>query len=217
MPGQPPEQLLECLICRFADGREIALAELPIAAVLTNAETMRAEEIEFSVPDGRSVTTLINATPIRGEDGAFVSVVVTMQDLAPLEDLERMRAGFLSMVSHELRGSCHQGSARHGVGGSRNFAQRRRTIFSHHRGAFRPHGSLMSELLDAAHRTGTLSVRPCLGGGGLARRARTTFLPAAAVKGGHRPAVGPPPGLGRPGAHRAGAEQPARQRRPVLA
>ncbi len=66
----------------------------------------RAEEIVLSVPDGRSVTTLINATPIHGPDGpdgALASVVVTLQDLEPLRELERMRAEFLGMVSHELR------------------------------------------------------------------------------------------------------------------
>ena len=57
----------------------------------------------LSVPDGRSVTTLVNATPIRSEDGTVESVVVTMQDLAPLEELERLRSEFLGMVSHELR------------------------------------------------------------------------------------------------------------------
>ena len=57
----------------------------------------------LSVPDGRSVSMLVNATPIRGEDGAVASVVVTMQDLAPLEELDRLRAEFLGMVSHELR------------------------------------------------------------------------------------------------------------------
>ena len=31
------------------------------------------------------------------------SVVVTMQDLTPLEELERLRAEFLGVVSHELR------------------------------------------------------------------------------------------------------------------
>ena len=46
-----------------------------------------------SVPDGRRVTTLINATPIHDPDGpddALASVVVTLQDLAPLQDIERM-------------------------------------------------------------------------------------------------------------------------------
>ena len=45
----------------------------------------------------------INATPIRAEDRAIASVVVAMQDLAPLRALERQRAEFLGMVSHELR------------------------------------------------------------------------------------------------------------------
>ncbi len=64
---------------------------------------MRAEEIVLQSPDGRRVTTLVNATPIRSEDGAVESMVVTLQDLAPLEELERLRAEFLGMVSHELR------------------------------------------------------------------------------------------------------------------
>ena len=55
------------------------------------------------MPDGRSLRTLINVTPIRGADGEVVSVVVTLQDLAPLEELERLRSEFLGMVSHELR------------------------------------------------------------------------------------------------------------------
>ena len=52
---------------------------------------------------GRSVTVLLNATPIRSAEGSVESVVVTMQDLTPLEELERLRAEFLGMVSHELR------------------------------------------------------------------------------------------------------------------
>ena len=57
----------------------------------------------LSVPDGRNVATLVNATPIRGADGAVESVVVTLQDLAPLKEMERLRAEFLGLVSHELR------------------------------------------------------------------------------------------------------------------
>ena len=101
-----PEDLLDVLTCRFADGREIELAGFPLAQALADATTMRAEEIVLSVPDGRSVRALINVTPIRSGDGGngeIVSVVVTMQDLAPLEELERLRAEFLGMVSHELR------------------------------------------------------------------------------------------------------------------
>ena len=91
------------MVCRRGDGREIRLDGLPLADELRNAETVRAEEIELSVPDGRSVTTLVNATPILSADGAVESVVVTLQDLAPLKELERLRAEFLGMVGHELR------------------------------------------------------------------------------------------------------------------
>ena len=102
-PGQSAEQLLGVITYRRGDGREIALDRLPLAGVLSGTETVRAEEVELSVPDGRSVTILINATPIHAADGAFTSVVVTMQDLAPLQALERMQTEFLGMVSHELR------------------------------------------------------------------------------------------------------------------
>ena len=103
IPDRSLEQLLEVVTYRRADGREVSLSELPIAQSLVDAEAVRAEEIELSVPDGRSVRTLVNVTPIRGEDGEVISVVVTMQDLAPLEELDRLRPEFLSMVSHELR------------------------------------------------------------------------------------------------------------------
>ncbi|WP_419942591.1 hypothetical protein [Candidatus Palauibacter sp.] len=41
---------------------------MPLARVLDSAEALRAEEILFSVPDGRSITTLVNATPLHGPD-----------------------------------------------------------------------------------------------------------------------------------------------------
>ena len=102
-PDTSPEQLLEVVTFRRADGRQVSLEEFPLAQVLSAGETVRAEEIVIQVPDGRSVTTLVNATPIRSPDGQVESVVVTLQDLTPLEDLERLRAEFLGMVSHELR------------------------------------------------------------------------------------------------------------------
>ena len=103
MPGQSAEELLEVLNIRRADGREIALEESPLSQALREAATVRAEEIVLEVPDGRKVTTLINATPICTDEGEVESVVVTLQDMTPLEDVERMRAEFQGLVSHELR------------------------------------------------------------------------------------------------------------------
>ena len=103
MPGRPIEELLGIVSCRRADGREVSLAEFPLAQQFASAETVRSEEVVLSVPDGRSVRTLINATPIEAEGPVPGSVVVTMQDLAPLDEIERMRTEFLGLLSHELR------------------------------------------------------------------------------------------------------------------
>ena len=102
-PDQTPEDLLEVLTCIRADGREVSLLESPMAELLSVEETVRAEEMTMRVPDGRSVTVLVNSTPILSDDGSVDSVVVTLQDMADVEELQRLRAEFLGMVSHELR------------------------------------------------------------------------------------------------------------------
>ena len=102
-PGRAPEQVLEVLSFRRADGREVSLGAFSIEQLIRSGETMRAEEVVLSVPDGRSVRTLVNATPIRADGGAVTSLVITIQDLAPLDEIERLRTEFLGLVSHELR------------------------------------------------------------------------------------------------------------------
>ena len=102
-PDQAPEQLLDVLTFVRGDGREISLKELPIAELLRIHEVIRVEEITLRAPNGRSVSALLNATPILSDDGEIETFVVTVQDMTPLEDLERLRAEFLGMVRHELR------------------------------------------------------------------------------------------------------------------
>ncbi len=113
MPGRPLEQLLKVMVCRRADGREVSLADLPLAQQFARAETVRSEEVVLSVPDGHQVRTLINVTPTQAEGSSTESVVVTLQDLAPLDEIERLRTEFLELVSHELRSplSAIKGSA----------------------------------------------------------------------------------------------------------
>ena len=179
--GRPEAEFLDVITCRRADGREVALAEFPRAQLLRNATPVRTEEIVLSAPDGRSVKMLINATPIRGEDGAVESLVVTMQDMTPLEALERSRTEFLSLVSHELRAPLVsiKGAAATALGGSlspdpaelREFFRIIDEEADHMRG-------LISDLLDAGRiETGTLSVTPePVEVARLVDQARNTFL-----------------------------------------
>ena len=179
--GRTTEQLLETIRCRFADGSEIALDELPLSRALSSATKTRAEEIVLSVPDGRSVTTLVNATPIHAADGAVESVVVAMQDLAPLQELERLRADFLSMVSHELRAplTSIKGSAATVLGSSRVLdpAEMRQLFRIVDEQADHMHG-LIGDLMDAGRiDSGTLAVTPEPAQvAPLVDQARTTFL-----------------------------------------
>ena len=162
IPDQSLEQLAEVITCRRADGRRVALTEFPMAQLLSNAETLRTEEIVLSVPDGRSVKMLVNATPIQASDGSLESFVVTMQDLAPFEELERMRTEFLAMVRHELRTplTSIKGSTAMVLAASRRFAPAEMLQFFRIIDEQTDHmDGLIGDLLDAGRiATGTLSV-----------------------------------------------------------
>ena len=164
MPDQSMEELIEVTTCRRADGREVSLSEYLNVHTLTNAETLRAEEVVLTAPDGRCVTMLVNVTPIRSTEGEVVSVVVTMQDLAPLEEQDRLRAEFLGMVSHELRTplTSIKGSASTALetATSLTMAEVHQFFRIINEQADHMHG-LISDLLDAGQiDAGTLSISP---------------------------------------------------------
>ncbi len=181
LPDGTPEGLLGIITWRRADGREVSLREFPLAQQLTRAERVRAEEIELSAPDGRSIRALINATPIQGEDGGVESLVVTLQDLADLDERERLRTEFLGMVSHELRAplTSIKGSAATVLGASAALDPAEMLQFFRiiDEQADQMRG-LISDLLDAGRiETGTLSVAPePVEVAGLVDQARKTFL-----------------------------------------
>ena len=198
-PGQSREALLQSMTCRFPDGREITLDELRLAQQLRKTTTVRAQEIVLSVPDGRGVRILVNATATRSADGAVESVVATMQDLTPLNELERLQTEFLGMVSHELRAplTSIKGSAATLLRPSPELDPAEMREFHRIIDDQADHMlGLISDLLDAGRiETGTLSVAPEPSEvASLVDRARNTFLSAG---GKHAVRIDLPPDLPR--------------------
>ena len=101
--GRSLTDILKVMSFRRVDGREIAHEDLPPFQVMSTGEAVRAEEMIVQSPDGGAVPIVVNATPILSECGEVESVVATMQDMTPLEEMARLRTEFLGMVSHELR------------------------------------------------------------------------------------------------------------------
>lgn len=100
---QSVQDLLEVMTIKRSDGREVFLKKLVESGSSDTWQKVRAEEVVFEVPDGRMKRALVNATPICSDDTELEFYVVTLQDMTPLEDVERLRGEFLAMVSHELR------------------------------------------------------------------------------------------------------------------
>ena len=171
------EDPLAGVTCRRADGREVQLGGIlaedghagELAGLLAadgsgGPGIVRAEEMSLVAPDGRSVEALVNVTPIFAGDGALASVVVTVQDLAPLKELDRLRAEFLGMVSHELRAplTSIKGSAVTALGAARVVDPAEARQFFRIIEEQADHmNKLIGDLLDVGRiEAGTLSVEP---------------------------------------------------------
>ena len=102
-PGRSLSQLLEVMSLRRPDGSDIPVDQLPTTKALKQGDSVIAEEVVIHLQDGRTITTLVNARPIHRDDGGIASVVATIQDISPLEEVKRQRAEFLNKVSYELR------------------------------------------------------------------------------------------------------------------
>jgi len=107
---------------------------------------------------------LINATPFYGARGEIVGAIAAIQDMTPLEELERLRSEFLGMVSHELRSplAAIKGSASLALGSPIPLeAERARELFEAIDNQVDELTELVGNLLDITRvEAGTLSVRP---------------------------------------------------------
>ena len=85
------------------DGQIYLAEDLPISRALRLGESVRAEEVRFEFADGPSLPTLISAIPLYSSEGRITGSVAIIQDISPLDEVEKLRNEFLGMVSYELR------------------------------------------------------------------------------------------------------------------
>ena len=175
------KHIVDSSIVRWTDGQEMSLAEFVFALLQPGKGTLRAEELVLSVPGRRSLAVLANASLLKAQDNEVKSVVVTLQDLSWMEELEKLRAEFLGMVSHELRSplTSIQGSASNLRESLNTFSPDEMIQFIRiiEMQAARMR-DLIRELLDVARiETGSLSVTPePYDAARLVDEARNTFL-----------------------------------------
>ena len=196
-PGYSLPELLSVMTFRRVDGREISPDELPTARAMRTGETVRAEEMVIHLPDGQVITTVINATPVRSAEGKVVSVIATIQDMTPLEELQRLRSEFLAMVSHELRMplTAIKGSAASALSSRSHFNPSEAYQFFRIIDEQADHMRiLINDLLDVTRiEAGTLSITiESSGVASLVEQARTAFLGGGAK---NIIEIGLPPGL----------------------
>ena len=84
--GEQSNDFLQEIVCVRSNGTELALKDFSVAELISAGETVRAEEITLKAPGEKSITVLINATPVRLDDGSFTSFVVTLQDMTPMQE-----------------------------------------------------------------------------------------------------------------------------------
>ena len=136
-PGHPIEEAMQHMTARLADGREVSLcgAFADARAEHSQDRPQRGGRALRSRRPQRQDARKRHADPCAPEGGVD-SVVVTMQDLAPFEELERIRTEFLAIVSHELRAplTSIKGSTATVLSASPGFVPvRNAAVFPHHR------------------------------------------------------------------------------------
>ena len=102
-PGNALDETFHSVTLKRPDGSPYPLERFPLERAIRDGESVLAEEVIIELPDGTVVPTLVNAVPVRSTEGKVSGGILVMQDISPLEEVDKLRTEFLAMVSHELR------------------------------------------------------------------------------------------------------------------
>ncbi|MCH8109408.1 MAG: GAF domain-containing protein [Chloroflexi bacterium] len=103
-PGEHIEKYEQAAAYRKHDGTQYEIDELPLQRALKEGVTSRGVEVLFDFADGRKIPTVVNAAPVYDENGEITAAIAVFEDITALQEVERLKAEFLSMVTHDLKG-----------------------------------------------------------------------------------------------------------------
>lgn len=86
------------------DGAAMEEGDLPLLRAIESGEVVREEEVDFERPDGSRIPALVSAAPVLAPDGTVTAGIAVFQDITELKHLDEVKADFLSMITHDLRG-----------------------------------------------------------------------------------------------------------------
>ena len=104
IPGEHIERYEQAAAFRRYDGTRYEIDELPLQRALNEGVTSRGVEVVFDFADGRKIPTVVNAAPVYGERGEITAAIAVFEDITALQEVERLKEEFLSMVTHDLKG-----------------------------------------------------------------------------------------------------------------
>ncbi|MBI2910029.1 MAG: PAS domain S-box protein [Chloroflexi bacterium] len=104
--GMTREQIVQKLTVRHMDGPPVTLEEVPSSHAL-RGETVRSRPFKITNPQGRELTVLVSAAPLRDPtSGSIIGAVVVWHDITELERLreeDRRRAAELIAVTESTQ------------------------------------------------------------------------------------------------------------------
>ncbi|MRG93446.1 sensor histidine kinase [Polyangium spumosum] len=84
------------------DGSPMDPGDLSVERALAG-EVIIGRELVVKRPDGAHIHTLVNASPVRDDDGEIHGAVVLFLDVTAMKELVRLREEWTTIVAHDLR------------------------------------------------------------------------------------------------------------------
>lgn len=100
--GEDIEELLRDIEIYGPDAAVLPYEKQPLYLALHQGKASEAE-LHLTLDNDQPLYLLVNAAPLRANDGTITNVVLVLQDITRVKALERTREDFFTTMAHELK------------------------------------------------------------------------------------------------------------------